>query len=143
MTVYADDKDSLKKAVESKADEIIVTGKYAKKLKRVKAMKKATPAALAVAAGAIAAAVPTVIAILATAPETGGISFLLGVPAIASEVTIITTELSVGSGVAISMIVLAASIGVSILIALFRDYDVEFSGDGKGGIKAKFTKSSK
>lgn len=141
MTVYANDKDSLKKAVDSKADIIIVTGKYAKNLKGLKAMKKARPAALAAAFTAIAAAVPTVIATLATAPETAGISFFIGVPAIAAEATVVSAELCVGIGVAVSLIILAATISVATLKALNKDYDVEIGADGKGGMKAILTKN--
>lgn len=140
MAVCVTDKDSLKKAVDSKENEIIVTGKLAKKLKTAKAMKKATPAALAVAGGAIAAAVPTVIATMASGPATGGVAYFIGVPAIAAEAATVSASLSVSTGVAVSIIILAATIGVGTLIALFREYDVEFGGDGKGGIRASFKK---
>ena len=140
MAVYVTDKDSLKKAMDSKADEIIVTGKLASKLKKAKALKKATPAALAVAGGAIAAAVPTIIAAMATAPATAGVSYFIAMPAVAAEAATVSASLSVSTGVAVSIIILAATIGVGTLIALFRDYDVEFGGDGKGGLHASFKK---
>lgn len=141
MVVYATDKQSLKKAFDSKADEIIVTGKLAKKLKKVQALKKASPAALAIAGGAIAAAVPTIIAATATAPATAGTSYLLALPAIAAETTAVATTLSVSTSVAVSIIILAASIGVSLLISLFKDYCPEvIIKHGKTEIHFRFKK---
>jgi hypothetical protein len=143
MTVYANDKDSLKKAVDSKADVIIVTGEYVKKLKGLKAMKKARPKAVAAALVAIAAAVPTAIVILATAPETAGFSIVAGTPVIVAEATVVSAELCVGIGVAVSLIILAATISIATFKALNNDYDVEIGADGKGGMKAKFTRNKK
>lgn len=126
MTVFVSDKKSLKKAFDSRVEEIIVTGNLAKKFKKVQAIKRASPAALAIASGAIAAAIPTVIAAAATAPITGGVSHLIAAPLVATEAAVVSTSLSVSTGVAVSIIVLASSIGVSTLIAVFKNYQAEF-----------------
>ena len=130
MTMYATDKQSLQKAYDSKADEIIITGKLAKKFKKASSLKKVTPAALALAGGTIAALIPTIIAATATAPASAGISYFIAIPAIAAEAGTVATTLSVSTAEAIGIIMLASSISLTLLISISKGYDIEIGALG-------------
>lgn len=108
--------EELKEALSAKTAEILVTGELAGKLK--KAQKVKTLSAIAVAA---------IAAIAVTAIPTGGAS-VLGAAPVAAGLT----------GMEIATILFIATIGVTTMIALFKDYDAEFTTEG-----AKFTKKRK
>lgn len=99
--------EELKAAQEAKVDEIFVTGELAGKLKSARAVATLGPAAIA-AIGAIAL----------TAIPSGGLSTIGLVPVAAL------------TGMEISAIIFVASIGITSIIALFKDYDVEFTTKG-------------
>lgn len=103
MTTVAT-KEELKTARENKLAQIIVVGELADKLKRTK--KIATLGAVALAAIVAAVGLAAV-----TAPETAGLSFVALAP-VASL-----------SGIEIATIILAASIGLSLILAIYKDYD--------------------
>ncbi len=97
----------LKAAQEAGVDEFLVTGELAGKLKGARTIATLGPVALA-ALGAVAV----------TAIPSGGLSTIGLVPVAAL------------TGLEISAIIFAVTIGVTSIIALFKDYDVEFTTDG-------------
>ncbi|WP_274851932.1 hypothetical protein [Serratia marcescens] len=107
-------KEELEKASKEKADYIIVEGVLADKLQRGKKVAKASGATIA----AIAAA-------LAAAPFTGGIS-TMGVASAAAL-----------SGMEIAAIIAAASIGIALIIGLFKDYEEIEVGPGTLKLKRR------
>ncbi|HGM5387464.1 TPA: hypothetical protein ACKP07_000293 [Serratia marcescens] len=105
-------KEELETARKEKADYIIVEGELADKLQRGKKVAKASGVTITVIAAAIAAA-----------PFTGGISTLGAASAAAL------------SGMEIVAIIAAASIGIALIIGVFKDYeDIEV---GPGTLKLK------
>lgn len=112
-------KDELEKAQNSKAEIIIIEGELANKIKKTKAVTKVS--------GVVIAAM---IATCATIPLTGGGSVL------------VVSSLAALSGLDIAVIIAAASIGIALIIAVFRDYEeIEFS-NGKMILKLKRKKMS-
>lgn len=106
-------RDALKKAQAEKYDVIYVEGKLAQDVKDAQVVTKLGKGALAVLSAGIAAA----LAGIAAAPATGGASVGLTVAAAA--------PIAVTTGLSIPAIVLISVLGVSAVIAMFRDYDVE------------------
>ena len=112
-------KEQLKKAKEDKVDVIVVEGELAEKLKRSKKVAIA-------AAGVSGVALTGLIAAIAAAPATGGTSFLLYAGTSAATFT----------GIEIASIILAGSIGITLLVGIFKDYE-EIEASTSGGIKLK------
>lgn len=123
MTRYVNNEKDLKSAYNAGAKEIVVTGKLAKSLKNAKGLAHATPAVIAL----IGAAVATFAGATATAPFTGGTSYLAAAPALFAEAATVSSALSISTASAVSLIILASTIGLSMLIGIFRDYSVDFS----------------
>ncbi|MGV5951676.1 hypothetical protein [Escherichia coli] len=112
-------KDELEKAQNSKAEIIIIEEELANEIKKTKAVTKVS--------GVVIAAM---IATFATIPLTGGGSVL------------VVSSLAALSGLDIAVIIAAASIGIALIIAVFRDYEeIEFS-NGKMILKLKRKKMS-
>ena len=112
-------KNEHEKAQNSKAEIIIIEGELANKIKKTKAVTKVS--------GVVIAAM---IATCATIPLTGGGSVL------------VVSSLAALSGLDIAVIIAAASIGIALIIAVFRDYEeIEFS-NGKMILKLKRKKMS-
>ena len=114
-------KEELKTAVAAKKDEIIVSVELAAQLRKTK--KVATLSAAGVTALTALAATAAV-----TAPVTGGASFAVA----AAPVVAIT-------GMEISAIIIAISIGIATIIAISKDYEEIELGNGN----IKFRKKSK
>jgi hypothetical protein len=115
-------KKQLKKAKEDKVDIIIVEGVLAANLKRSKKVALAS-------AGVSGVALAGLIAAIATAPATGGASFAVyAVSAGASAATF--------TGIEVASIILAGSIGITLLIGIFKEYE-EIEASTSGGIKLK------
>ncbi len=113
-------KEELKSAMESGVGEIVVQGKLASDLKKTKKIAKLSGAALAavMALGAVGAGS------VALAPATGGVSFFVA-PAAAAPVAALT-------GMEIAAIICAVALGVSLIIAVFKDYEeISFDGEKK------------
>lgn len=112
-------KEELKKAYADKVDEIIVEGEMAKQIRDLEKIKKFSPVAI----GALTAAGAAFAAGSVAGPVTGGMSFLVGGAALTTAAT--TTGLS------IPLIFFACAVGVALLFAIFKEYDViEASGMG-------------
>lgn len=112
-------KDELEKAQNSKAEIIIIEEELANEIKKTKAVTKVSGVVIA-----------TMIATFATIPLTGGGSVL------------VVSSLAALSGLDIAVIIAAASIGIALIIAVFRDYEeIEFS-NGKMILKLKRKKMS-
>ncbi|MNM37622.1 hypothetical protein D3C81_483610 [compost metagenome] len=107
-------RDELEVAKNAKAHEIVAVGKLADDLKKTR--KFATLGAVGVAA--IAAAV-------GLAPVTGGLS-TLGLAAVATV-----------TGLEIAAIITAASLGIALILAIHKDYDVDFSSKGEAKFRRK------
>ncbi|MFH8134197.1 hypothetical protein ABU178_08420 [Pantoea osteomyelitidis] len=115
-------KEELKKAKDKKVEIILVEGELAKNLRRSKKIGIATGGLSVVAVAALAAS-------LAAAPVSGGAS-LAGFAAVAP------TAAAAFSGFEISAIIAASAIGLTLLIAIFKDYE-EVEAGPNGGIKLK------
>ncbi|MGP3141445.1 hypothetical protein [Serratia nevei] len=107
-------KEELEKARKERADYIIVEGELADKLKKGKKVAKASGVTITVIAAAIAAA-----------PFTGGISTL----GAASAAALTGTE--------IVAIIAAASIGIALIIGVFKDYEEIEVGPGTLKLKRR------
>lgn len=97
-------KEELEKAKKEKYDEIIVHGDLADKLKKAKKIAFASKITLCVIASAIGTSI-------ATAPITGGLSMAALAP------------LAAVTGLEIAAIIAATSIGLALLVAVFKGYD--------------------
>lgn len=111
-------KEELEKAKEEKYDEIIVIGELADKLKKAKKIAFASKVALCVIAGALGTSI-------ATAPITGGVSFVALAPVAAF------------TGFEIAAIIAATSIGLTLLVAVFKGYDEISYENGKLVLRKK------
>ena len=107
-------KAELERAKEAKAEIIIIEGDLASKVKRGKTIAKASGVSLTLLAAALAAT-----------PFTGGLSMAAAVPIAAI------------SGFEIAAIIAAASIGLTLLIAIFKDYEEIEAGNGKIKLKRR------
>lgn len=118
-------KEELKKAKKQKMERFVVRGKLASDIKKARAITKLSASSILIL---------TTVAGMATiaAPTTGGASYLAAAPAVAAEAASV--------GVSVPAIVVAVSIGVSLIIGLFRDYNVKFKMDGFNHIEAEFNK---
>jgi|GEM_PF-671964 len=131
-------KNELESARKKKYEEIIVTGKLANDLKKSKRIAYASAATLAIVTAAIIAI-----------PFTGGLSAAGAVSAIALESAAVgftaatagataTAATAVGlTGIEISTIIIAASLGISLIVALFKDYEEISFSDGTLTLRKK------
>lgn len=101
-------KAELERAQENKVEIIRIEGDLANKVRKGKTVAKGSGVALA----AIAAA-------LAATPFTGGLS-MLGIAPVAAF-----------TGFEIVAIIAAASIGIALIVAVFKDYEEIEAGEGK------------
>lgn len=112
-------KEELKRAYAEKVDEIIVEGKMAKQIRDLERIKQFSPVAI----GALAAAGVAFAAGSVAGPLKGGMSFII-------ESAVLTTTVTT-TGLSIPLIIFACAVGVSLLFAIFKEYDViEASGMG-------------
>ena len=93
-------KQELASAKESGYDEILVVGKLSSDLKKTKNIAYAGATTIAVLTAALIAT-----------PFTGGLTMFAAAPVAAL------------TGIEISAIIISASLGVSLIIAVFRDYE--------------------
>lgn len=107
-------KAELERAKDAKAEIIIIEGDLANKVKRGKTVAKASGVSLALITAALAAT-----------PFTGGMSMFAAAPIAAM------------SGFEIAAIIAAASIGLTLIIAIFKDYEEIEAGDGKIKLKRR------
>lgn len=122
-------KEELEKAIESKIDTIIVTGPLANdviKAQKIKKIGKVACASLGVATSAIIAAV-------AAAPATGGISGIAALAPVAAASTL--------TGLEIATIIFACTMGVAVLIAFYKNYDMIEMSLENGEPKVVFKKN--
>ncbi|CAM8428451.1 MULTISPECIES: hypothetical protein [Enterobacter] len=101
-------KDELERAQKSKAETIRIEGELANKVRKGKTVAKASGVTLAAIA-----------AVLAATPFTGGLSTMGLLPVAAY------------TGFEIATIIAAASIGIALLVAVFKDYEEIEAGDGR------------
>lgn len=105
-------RNELKKAYEDKVDKIVITGDFAKKVNKAKVICKMTPAKLAVLVAALTAAGGGI----AISPFTSGASSVIGIAA--------AVPAAAKTGISISSIIAISSIGLALLSAVFKEYDV-------------------
>lgn len=106
-------KEELQKAYDEKVDKIIVEGQLAKKIKKTQKLKYVAPATIVGLGGSIA----IVAGGIAAAPVTGGVSLAASGAA--------TAAISAQTGLSIAAVIMAVSVGIALLMAVFKDYDVE------------------
>lgn len=94
-------KEELKKAKEDKVNTIIVEGKLAKDLKATEKIKTIGPVAMA-----------TLTAFIATIPASGGVS------------AVAAASVAAATGMDVAAIILAASLGIGFILAIYKEYDV-------------------
>lgn len=107
-------KEELKRAQEDNYDEIIVDGKLANDLKKSKK--------IALASGVVLVGITAAIGLM---PITGGLS--MAAAATAATLT----------GIEIAAIIAAASIGLALIIAVFKDYEEISYNDGELVLRKK------
>lgn len=86
-------------------------------------MKYITPATIA----GLGAAIAVISAGIAAAPATGGLSFIASSGAVAT--------ISAQTGLGVGAIIIAVSIGITLLIAIFKDYDLIELKNGDSSIR--------
>lgn len=101
-------KGELESAKNKAYEEIIVAGKLANDLKKSKSIASAGVATIGILTAALAAT-----------PFTGGLSAFAAVPIAAL------------TGLEIAAIIIAASLGIALIIAVFKDYEEISYSDGK------------
>ena len=100
-TVTVKTKEELKKAIASNTNEIIAVGALATNLKK---SKKITTLGLVT--------LPILVAAMAAIPFTAGLSAVVAAP------------IAVLTGVEIAVIIAVNYVGIALVIAIYRDYDV-------------------
>lgn len=104
MAITVTTKEELENAKNDGEDQIIVKGELADKLKKSKQVAKLSGAGLAVLT--VTLGVATV-----TAPVTGGLSYFAAAPVAAL------------TGLEIAAIITASALGITLIIAIFKDYE--------------------
>ncbi len=147
-SVTVKDKKELKEAVKSGADEIVVVGDYAKKLNGISKYmtedaKKKRKIIGVISGSAFAALVTVNVIAAATAAPTGGAS--LGVAALVDTGAAAGTAATAGMTTAeiVTLVVIAACVGTTVLIDLLNEYRVESSEVRVGSIVFKKTYAKK
>jgi hypothetical protein len=107
-------KQQLEAARNAKVDEIIVTGKLANDLKKTQNIAYASAGTIAVLTAAIVAM-----------PFTGGLSAVGLAP------------VAIMSGFEVAAIIVAASIGIVLIVAIFKDYEEISYKNGEMKLKKK------
>ncbi len=97
-------KEELKAAQEAKVNDIIIQGELANKIKKAKKITK-------IGASGLGALTATLGFATVTAPVTGGVSYLVAAPAAAL------------TGTEIAVIIVAASVGIALIVAIFKEYE--------------------
>lgn len=129
-------KEELKLAVKNKEKMIIIKGDLAKKVHASKKITKMSKVAIAT----ILAGVGGTAAIgLVAAPATGGtsVAFLMGAAGTAAG-TATGTATGVGAASAVPAIIIASAIGISLIMAVYKDYSVVYNAE-----KSELTLTSK
>lgn len=109
MEVIVTNKEELKEAMKNKANIIVVEGELAKNIHNSRKIKKIGIASIAIITTALTAAT-------ITAPLTGGLSYAAAAPIAAS------------AGVPVATIISLSIVGITVVIALFKDYEeIEYS----------------
>lgn len=114
-------KKELKEAISDKVDTIIISGKLKKELKPVVRVMKMSTAKRAALIGFLSAGGVAVVASVAAAPSTMGISSIVGTSGL--------LLFSAKSGIALAelwpIILLCVAAGIPTIISLFRMYDIK------------------
>ena len=110
--------EELKKAINARYDQIVVTGSLATKVKQAEKMKKLSPAILASIGGLSTLAVAAV----AAAPAAAVIAPGVGVAAPIAAVTAAAVPVATSSGIAIPVLITIAVVGVTVMSILFDEY---------------------
>ena len=116
-------KEELEQAKNKGYEKIIIKGELADKLYKVKKITTLSMASLALIIGAIGAGV-------ALSPFSGGTSLLVTATAVGTT-----------TGVGAAAIILAASLGIALILAIYRDYEEISYKDGELILRKKQTKN--
>ena len=104
--------DELKRAMDMKYDVINVEGELAEKIKKTESLKKLGTVALRAVVGGIIVA-------FGAAPITGGLSL----PVVSAFAA--TTAAASGTAISSGTIIAIVAIGASLILTLYKDYDIE------------------
>ncbi|WPQ35129.1 hypothetical protein [Achromobacter xylosoxidans] len=107
-TVVVSTKEGLRQAKDKGAESIEVVGEMADKLKKAKRIATFGPAAMAAITGLLGVA-------SITAVPTGGLSYVAFAAA--------ATPVAALTGLEIATIIFAATIGLAVIVAVFKDYE--------------------
>ena len=140
MAIIVRTQKELKHALANNTYNFIVTGKLAEDLKRSKKIAKLGKISLAILTVSIAAVL--------AAPVTGGTSGAIGAVGIGTVgalnfIAPPAVAAAAGTGISTSVILSVIAVGgISIVLALFKGYDVKYSM-GPSGLTAEFTRKKR
>ena len=130
MTITVKTKAELKQVLKAKPSKFVVQGELVDSIKKSSKVTKLSKTALVILSASIAA--------IAAAPTTGGISGVAGV----GSLGFVAATAPAAAGGVVSMTVILAVLttgGLTIVLALYKDYDVKYSM-GPSGLSAEFTR---
>ena len=116
-------REELETALEMKYEIINVEGELAEKIKRTESLKKLGTVALTTLIGSIIVA-------FGAAPVTGGLSL----PVVSAFAA--TTAAASGTAISSGTIIAIVAIGASLILTLYKDYDIEVKV-APDGVKVK------
>ncbi|MDE5771828.1 MAG: hypothetical protein K2I06_09425 [Ruminococcus sp.] len=123
--VYVSTKQELRFACNRGEKNIVVKEPLAHKLAKLEKLSKVSKKSKR---AVITALTLSGTALVATS-LTGGTSNIMGIVGVVPAVTAVSTELSIETAQAVSMIILAVSFGATLIIAVLKDYTIEVSPD--------------
>jgi len=130
-------KKELKSAIDKKYEEIIIVDSLANQLKKAKPIAFLGAAALSVIIVAVAAMPFTGGASVASIPIATGIAGLTAATSSAIAVGSAAAGAATLSGIEIATIILAASVGITLIVAIFKDYEEISYKDGEMALRRK------
>lgn len=117
-------KAELENAIKNKEKHFIVKGELADKIQKGRKINTLSKWSLGILSAAIAGIV--------VAPATGGITGGLGFATAGAVATL--------TGLEIAAIMAVAFLGIGLIMAIYKEYNVQFKYNSKGELEAKFEK---
>ncbi len=127
-TVIATNKSEIKEAVERKAEHIILKGPISDKFIKLEKLQELSQTQLATLIAFASGAGAAVIAGIAAAPESAGISLAFS----ATAVTVFAAAEEINISTVAEYLAFCALIGVKQVKYLIMNYDIEFKKDKEG-----------
>ena len=127
-TILVTTKSELKAAVEKNAEHIILSGSLSEKFNKLEKIQELSQTQLATLIAFASGAGAAVIAGIAAAPESAGISLAFS----ATAVTVFAAAEEMKISTVAEYLTFCALVGVKIVKHLILDYDIEFKKDKDG-----------